>query len=184
MEAITIDQLINKINNWSTSHGLNEGDSYKQMIKITEEVGELAQGLLKSNDEQILDSIGDIFITLAVFCQQRGLKLADAIDYAYRQVEHRKGSMVNGTFIKEEASVSPMDEIIEVGPLLANSIIKSRKPYGKFWCSEELDLSNNLVYIAIDNRTGDAWTEEFHDKEKMLAWLRGDTEIDFWEEAE
>jgi len=183
MKPISIDQLIEKIHSWSTSHGLNKGDPYKQMIKITEEVGELAQGLLKSNDEQILDSIGDIFITLTVFCQQRDLKIADAINYAYRQVEHRKGSMINGTFIKQDVTISPLDQIIEIGSLQADTIIESRKPYGKYWLSL-MKPDGTMKYIAIDNRTGDAWTEEFDDKEKMLAWLRGDIEIDFWEDTE
>ena len=178
MEGITIDRLIDKINQWSTSHGLNKGDSYKQMIKITEEVGELAQGLLKQNDEQILDSIGDIFITLNVFCQQKGLNITDAINYAYKQIEYRKGRMIDGTFIKEDdmEEISPMSEIREVSQLEANIIIADRRPYGKFW-NEEMSITGQMAYIGIDNTTGDAWTEEFEDREKMLDWLNG-SELD------
>ena len=175
MKPITIDQLIVKIHDWSTSHGLNQGDPYKQMIKITEEVGELAQGLLKRNDEQILDSVGDIIITLAIFCQQKGIDLTDAIQYAYQQIEHRKGSMVDGTFIKEEdmGDTSPMSEIIEVSSLEANIIINQRRPYGNFWM-ETMSVTGQMVYIGIDNTTGDAWTEEFDDREEMLSWLMRD----------
>ena len=172
MKPITIDQLIVKIHDWSGSHGLHKGDPYKQMIKITEEVGELAQGLLKRNDEQILDSVGDIIITLAIFCQQKGIDLKDATQYAYQQIEYRKGKMIDGTFIKEEDMVRTSN-IFEVTPEAATRIIEERKPIGNFYSIVE-DEDGGIAYIAIDNTTGDAWTEVFHDKDEMISWLRRD----------
>ena len=67
-------------------------------------------------------------------------------------------------------------EITEVESLLAFSVIENRTPYGKFYLIEK-DADYQITYVAIDNTTGDAWTEEFDDKEKMLAWLRGDIEL-------
>lgn len=172
MKPITIDQLIEKIHRWSTSHGLNQGDPYKQMIKITEEVGELAQGLLKGNDEQILDSIGDTIITLAILCQQRNIDITDALNYAYKAIEHRTGTMVDGTFIKQEDMVRTSN-IFEVTPEAAIRIIEERKPIGNFY-SIEKDEDGSIAYIAIDNTTGDAWVEEFTDHNEMMSWLRRD----------
>ena len=172
MTPITIDQLIIKIHGWSTSHGLNQGDPYKQMIKITEEVGELARGLLKGNDEQILDSIGDTIITLAILCQQRNIDITDAINYAYKAIEHRTGTMVDGTFIKQEDLKKSLYEPKAIGESLAHVIIADRIPIGNFYY-EDID-SDGITYIAIDNTTGDAWVEEFKDKDIMLSWLRRD----------
>lgn len=172
MKPITIDQLIEKIHCWSTSHGLNQGDPYKQMIKITEEVGELAQGLLKGNDEQILDSIGDTIITLAILCQQRDIDITDALNHAYKQIEHRTGTMVDGTFIKQEDMVRTSN-IFKVTSEQATRIIEERKPLGNFY-SIEIDDVGTITYIAIDNTTGDAWVEEFTDHNEMISWLRRD----------
>ncbi|HID0768156.1 TPA: hypothetical protein ACXDAZ_002686 [Clostridium botulinum] len=49
----------------------------------------------------------------------------------------------------------------------AENIIDSRKPLGTFW------LKENKLYIAIDNNTGDAWTEEFNTKEECFQYLCG-----------
>lgn len=55
---------------------------------------------------------------------------------------------------------------IEVSPVLADSIIESRKPLGQFF------VSYDNLFVGIDNRTGDAWTEEFPDLQSCLRWLR------------
>ncbi|HCL4480312.1 TPA: hypothetical protein N2D99_002400 [Clostridium botulinum] len=47
----------------------------------------------------------------------------------------------------------------------ASEIIENRKPLGAFW------LKENKFYIAIDNTTGDAWTEEFNTKEECFQYL-------------
>jgi len=53
----------------------------------------------------------------------------------------------------------------------ASKIIESRKPVGTFLVERE-----DGCCVGIDNRTGDAWTEDFSDKKKCLKWLSGETE--------
>lgn len=53
----------------------------------------------------------------------------------------------------------------------ASKIIESRKPIGTFLVERE-----DGGCVGIDNRTGDAWTEDFPDKKKCLKWLSGETE--------
>jgi hypothetical protein len=53
----------------------------------------------------------------------------------------------------------------------ASSIIKTRSPRGVFV------LKEGDTWIGIDNRAGDAWTEEFKDQETCIAWLRGEIEM-------
>ena len=80
-----------------------------------------------------------------------------------------------GTYIKEEdmkeESTSPMDELIEIGVFEATGIIQDRRPFGKYWL-RDMNEKNKERYVAIDNSTGDAWTEEFDDYKTMAAWLR------------
>ena len=47
----------------------------------------------------------------------------------------------------------------------ANEIIETREPLGKFWCKE------GNIYVAIDNSTGDAWTEDFDNYEECEKYL-------------
>ena len=54
-------------------------------------------------------------------------------------------------------------------------IIETRKPLGKFYRIE------GKTIVAVDNSTGDAWTEEFTDFETFLLWITTQLTI---EEAE
>lgn len=47
------------------------------------------------------------------------------------------------------------------------SIIDTRKPTGLFYCKE------GDIWVAVDNSTGDAWTEEFLSESSARAWLLG-----------
>lgn len=59
-------------------------------------------------------------------------------------------------------------EIKEITSKEAGNIINSRKPLGKFWLKED------KTYIGIYNETGDAWTEEFKNKDSCIEWLMGE----------
>lgn len=96
-----MNNLIENIEQWSTDKGLNVSDPNKQMLKVVEEIGELSQGLVKDNREQIIDSIGDAVVTLVILSQQLGLTLEQCTAYAYNEIKGRKGEMRDGTFIKE-----------------------------------------------------------------------------------
>lgn len=48
------------------------------------------------------------------------------------------------------------------------SIINKREPRGLFFSGSSRD-----GYTGIDNRTGDAWTEEFKLMESCVQWLIG-----------
>jgi hypothetical protein len=50
---------------------------------------------------------------------------------------------------------------------LLDRVIQQRKPLGLFMCD------TGTSYIGVDNRTGEAWTEEFGLREECLAWLKG-----------
>lgn len=55
--------------------------------------------------------------------------------------------------------------IKEITEIEANNIIRTREPKGLFWCKEK------EYYIAIDNLTGDSWTENFLSKEQCFEYL-------------
>jgi len=87
---------------WAEERGIYaKGDSYTQYIKLMEEVGELAQAILKQDETEIIDAIGDMVVVLTNFAKLRGHDIEDCIKSAYNVIKSRQGKMVNGTFIKQ-----------------------------------------------------------------------------------
>lgn len=95
---ITITDLIRE---WAKERYLEKADPKVQMIKLVEEVGELADGLLKENEEKVIDSIGDAYVVLTILAMQLGLTIEECIDSAYNEIKDRKGRVVDGVFVKE-----------------------------------------------------------------------------------
>ena len=50
-------------------------------------------------------------------------------------------------------------------------VIDFRTPLGLFLTKE------GRKWVAVDNTTGDAWTEEFSRKRQAVRWLRGKFEV-------
>lgn len=81
---------------------IHEENAPTQLLKLTEEVGELAAAYLKGKRSDQEDAVGDIQIVLILFCEQVGIDYDKALYDAYHVIKNRKGKTVNGTFIKEE----------------------------------------------------------------------------------
>lgn len=89
--------------------------AYSQLLKTKEEVRELEvelETLLTTSDSNkinglevknnIMDAIGDIYVTLVMQAGVWGLEMEECVEYAYNQIKDRKGKMVEGVFVKEE----------------------------------------------------------------------------------
>ena len=70
-------------------------------MKIMEEGGELAEALLENNRTETKDAIGDIMVVLTNLAHMQQMKIEDCVTSAYDEIKNRKGSMVNGTFVKK-----------------------------------------------------------------------------------
>lgn len=62
-------------------------------------------------------------------------------------------------------------EIHCVSPAYLCQIIEHRTPRGCFLTKEY------RKWVAVDNTTGDAWTEEFPRKRYAIRWLRSEFEV-------
>ena len=95
-------KMFKKIRSWATERGLYvSGDPITQYVKLQEEAGELAQALLKDDQPEVIDAIGDMVVVLTNLAHQRGVSIEKCINDAYKVISKRKGKMVNGTFVKE-----------------------------------------------------------------------------------
>lgn len=100
-------ELIDKVNDWADKRSLKQADPKIQWMRITEEVGEIRDVLLKPTkftepQSALKDAIGDTLVTIIVLAHQLDLDVIECLGIAYDEIKNRKGKMVNGTFIKEE----------------------------------------------------------------------------------
>lgn len=109
------------IREWAEARELyKSGDSKTQFLKLQEESGELARAILKRDDTEFYDAIGDCCVVLTnlveLYEKERwnekegrmmtgkpfSFNIEDCIDIAYETISKRTGKMVNGTFVKDE----------------------------------------------------------------------------------
>lgn len=102
-EALLRPSTYQLIRQWATDRNLTSPDRRaQQMLKMTEEVGELASGIAKGREEVVKDSIGDCVVVLTILAMQSGLTIEECVEHAYEQIANRKGKTVGGVFVKDE----------------------------------------------------------------------------------
>ena len=96
------------IREWAKERGLYDmGNATTQYVKLQEEAGELAKALLKNDQPEVIDAIGDMVVVLTNLAYMRGVHIENCISSAYDVISKRTGKMVNGTFVKDIEVVDP-----------------------------------------------------------------------------
>jgi len=96
-------KMFDKIRDWAENRGLyKHGDPMVQYVKLQEEAGELAKALIKDDQPEVIDAIGDMVVVLTNLAHQRGVHIETCISTAYEVINKRTGKMINGTFVKDE----------------------------------------------------------------------------------
>ena len=91
-----------KIREWAEQRGIYEhGDPKTQYLKLMEEAGELGRAILKDNEGEQLDAIGDMVVVLTNLAELLGLSIEECVESAYDVISKRTGKMINGTFVKD-----------------------------------------------------------------------------------
>lgn len=83
MDGKNMIALTNSIKRWVKIRGIDRTHPQAQFIKVVEEVG-------------------DVYVTLVALCATLGLEIDECVYHAYKEIENRKGEMIDGVFIKEE----------------------------------------------------------------------------------
>ena len=97
------DNVYDLIRRWANDRGIyTSGDSKTQYTKLCEESGELARAILKKDKAELIDAIGDMVVVLTNLAALEGLNIEDCVQSAYEVIKSRQGSMVNGTFVKQD----------------------------------------------------------------------------------
>ena len=66
-----------------------------------EEAGEVGRAILKQDDAEIKDGIGDMVVVLTNLAELCGLTIEECVESAYDVISKRTGKMENGTFVKD-----------------------------------------------------------------------------------
>ena len=90
------------IRDWANERGLyDKGDTKTQYLKLMEEAGELGRAILKNDQDEFVDAIGDMVVVLTNLARLGDTSIEHCIDQAYNVISKRTGKMVNGTFVKD-----------------------------------------------------------------------------------
>jgi NTP pyrophosphatase (non-canonical NTP hydrolase) len=98
-----------RVTQWATDRNLIGGSEPRdQMLKLVEEMGELATAIQKKDRLGQIDAIGDCAVVLCIVAAQLGLGFDDCQEAAWSEIKDRKGRLIDGVFVKEvsEESVS------------------------------------------------------------------------------
>lgn len=88
---------------WAHERGiLDSATAESQFLKTVSEIGELSDALAKGTEEEVIDALGDVLVTLILVAKLRGLALTPCLDHAYGIISKRRGRMVNGVFVKDD----------------------------------------------------------------------------------
>ena len=101
LEVREKDSKFDLIRAWATERGLyHGGDTKTQYCKLMEEAGELGRAILKEDNSEFVDAIGDMVVVLTNLAHLGGVSIEHCIESAYNEIKNRKGKMKNGTFVK------------------------------------------------------------------------------------
>lgn len=73
-----------------------------QLVKTLEELAELVKADLNDDAPEIIDGVGDVAVTLIIYCALRDIDFLGCLEAAYQQIKNRKGTLTPaGIFVKE-----------------------------------------------------------------------------------
>lgn len=99
---VSLDKYVELIILWAKEKGiLDKGNPMSQGLKTLEEVHEMLTAIKDENLEELKDAVGDVFVTIVIQAELNGVKFKSCVKQAYDVISKRKGSMVNGQFVKE-----------------------------------------------------------------------------------
>jgi NTP pyrophosphatase (non-canonical NTP hydrolase) len=102
MHDVDLPQLIWDICKWAEDRNITaEGGatSYTQIPKLIEEVYEFRDA---TTEEEAKLEFGDILVVCIQIARLRGLDMVECLDLAYKKIKDRKGTMIDGRFVKEQ----------------------------------------------------------------------------------
>jgi NTP pyrophosphatase (non-canonical NTP hydrolase) len=97
-----MNDMIANVIEWARLKGiLDNGTREGQAWKTIEEANELLKAVQEDNQAEVIDAIGDVFVTIIIQAHMNGLRVEDCLRTAYNVIAKRTGKMQGGVFVKD-----------------------------------------------------------------------------------
>lgn len=97
----SFEEIAEGLAKWAKERDLLGKDPHIQFSKIVEELGETSAAYNKQKHDDLVDSIGDLLVTIIIFSKQVGVDPVACLNEAWRTIKHRQGKTINGVFVKD-----------------------------------------------------------------------------------
>lgn len=97
----SFEEIVDGLTQWAKDRDLLGNDPHVQFSKIVEELGETSAAYNKQKHDALVDSIGDLLVTIIIFSKQVGVDPVACLNEAWRTIKHRQGKTINGVFVKD-----------------------------------------------------------------------------------
>ena len=95
-------EIDSSIIQWAEERGLfSSPNPYGQAEKTVEEALEVLRATHTGNFKELIDGIGDVYITLVILASMNGLTVDKCVKVAYNEIKNRTGITEGGVFIKD-----------------------------------------------------------------------------------
>jgi len=97
-------EVSEKIDKWFDDRGITEnGKAMGQAIKTLEETTELLDAINHNDRDDIMDAIGDIYVTIRGVCKVSDFSFDECAEKAYNEIKDRTGYLTSeGVFVKDK----------------------------------------------------------------------------------
>jgi NTP pyrophosphatase (non-canonical NTP hydrolase) len=116
---MNLQETIEAVRAWGIAKGITgpngKGTLLGQLSKTAEELTETRDAAIKwhlADDcdpdykgamrEQLIDGLGDVFVTIVLAAEMAGLRIEDCLQSAYDEIKGRTGTMQGGVFVKDK----------------------------------------------------------------------------------
>lgn len=100
---MTFEELNTLVIQWAEARKIiPNATPQSQLNKTLEELAELFKAENQKNMAGIIDGVGDVLVTVLIYCALKGISPVGCLNVAYLEIKDRKGTLMpDGTFVKQ-----------------------------------------------------------------------------------
>jgi NTP pyrophosphatase (non-canonical NTP hydrolase) len=109
---MNLQEKIEAVRAWGIAKGITgptgKGTLLGQLSKTAEELTEtrdaavLYMSGIAAEKDELIDGLGDVFVTVVLAAEMAGLRIEDCLAAAYDEIKGRTGKMEGGQFVKDK----------------------------------------------------------------------------------
>lgn len=92
---------IDRVCEWAVARNITAAGGATALSQCKKMAEELQEFIDAKTPEEAQDAVGDMFVVLVQIARLRGIYLSDALEGAWNEIKDRKGTMIDGVFVKE-----------------------------------------------------------------------------------